>query len=559
MSNFKVGYSGLPLKKNNLTKLKITGITSEGSGVGKTESGFTVFVNSTAPGDVITAKIIKPGKTYAIGIVEEFAEKSPARINPDCEHFAQCGGCAYRHINYGEELRIKQQQVEDALQRIGGIDTKTELKMNKIVGADGNTNAYRNKVQLPFGTNQQGKVITGYYAYHSHRVVDCCNCLLNPPIFNEIAEFARDFANTHSLRVYDENTRKGLLRHLYIRQGYKTDQIMVCLVLNAGGFRQESEFAAELTASFAQVSSVAINTNRENTNVILGRQNRILFGKEHIATQLFGLEFSLSPLSFFQVNPQQTEKLYAIAQEFAALTKDDILLDLYCGIGSIGLTLAAQCKKVIGVEIIPSAVKNATANAQHNNITNAEFICADASSAAASFAKSGLLPNVVIIDPPRKGCTPEVLAAIVQMHPKKIVYVSCNPSTLARDLKILAQSGYTAVAATPVDMFPRTAHVETVVLLSKLKSAQSIEVEIELDDMDLTTSESKAIYAEIKQYVLDKTGLKVSQLYIGQVKRKHGIIERINYNLGEGKAKIPQVPPEKEKAIEDALKHFKMI
>lgn len=545
----------MKLKKNDIVKIEITGMTSEGSGVGRVED-IAVFIPNTAIGDILNAVIIKTSKRYAIGKVLEILSPSKDRIEADCPYFKQCGGCAYRHITYDSELSIKEQHVKDAISRIGGFK---ELKINPIV-AGNSRNGYRNKAQFPVGVSKDGNLITGFYAYHSHRIVSCENCFLQPAVFNDIALITRKWAEEYKITPYDEKTHSGTLRHLYIRLGESTGEIMVCLVVNGNRLKGEKELALRLEKDIPNFKSLIINENKEKSNVILGKKCTTVYGGEYITDILCGLKFNISPLSFYQVNRTQAEKLYNIAQNYADLQGDEILLDLYCGTGTIGLSMAHKVKELIGVEIVEQAVENARANARLNNIGNARFICADASSAAARLEKENIKPDVIILDPPRKGCNNELISTVAHMEPKRVVYVSCDAATLARDMKLFAQQGYIPREVTPVDMFPVTAHVETVCLLSKLNVKQHIEVELTMDEMDLTAAEKKASYEEIKEYVLEKFGMKVSHLYIAQVKRKCGIIERENYNKPKSEsAKQPQCPPEKEAAIRAALEYFRMI
>lgn len=457
------------LKKNETYKTVITGMTTEGSGVGRID-GTAVFITNTAVGDVIEAKIIKTSKNYAIGRVENILEPSPDRIEPDCKYFKQCGGCTYRHISYDAECKIKKQRVEDAVKRIGGFEN---LKINELV-AGPSRNSYRNKAQLPVGKDNNGNLVMGFYAYHSHRIVDSTNCNLQPPVFSEIGEIVRRWAVENNIEPYNEATHKGLLRHLYLRYGESTGEIMVCLVINGNSINNTDSLIKQLK-TISGFKSLQLNINKEKTNVILGKKCITLYGSDFITDILCGLRFNISPLSFYQVNRTQAERLYQTAQNYARLSKDDVLLDLYCGTGTIGLSMAHKVKKLVGVEIIPQAIENAKHNARLNNITNAEFICADAAKAAQQLEKSGLMPTVIIVDPPRKGCDKELIETISHISPKRVVYVSCDSATMARDIKIFNTLGYTPQEVTPVDMFPGTSHVECVCLMIKEKSKQRFE------------------------------------------------------------------------------------
>ena len=450
------------MKKNDIVKIKITSATAEGSGVGKTEDNIVVFVPMTAIGDEIEVRILKVKKTYAFGKIEKIITPSAARISPDCPNFSKCGGCVWRHISYDEELKIKSKKVKDAVERIGGISTE----FRPIIGSD-RVNRYRNKAQLPVGKDKEGGAVIGFYAVHSHRIIDCDDCALQPEIFKTVMDVTRDFIERTNTDIYDESTGKGRLRHLYIRLGEVTNELMVCYVVNGNGLKQEDMLVKMLRESLPNLKTVVFNSNREKTNVILGNKNRVAYGKGYITDVLCRLKFKISPFSFWQVNRAQAEKLYSKAKEYAKLSGDEVLLDLYCGTGTIGLTMAQDCKQLVGVEIVEDAVNDAKANAEANEINNARFICADAPTAAEQLRKEGTAPDVVILDPPRKGCGEELVKTIRKMNPKRVVYVSCDPATLARDLKYFSENGYITHEVTPCDMFPRTAHCESVALLTK--------------------------------------------------------------------------------------------
>ncbi|MGN0453455.1 MAG: 23S rRNA (uracil(1939)-C(5))-methyltransferase RlmD [Ruminococcus sp.] len=449
-------------KKNDIINLKIDALTSEGSGVGRSEEGIAVFVPDSAVGDELTVKILKVKKTHAFGKIENIVKSSADRIKPQCPVSRQCGGCVYNHISYEAELRAKEQRVKDAIKRIGGIDTQ----VNAIIGAESECR-YRNKAQIPFGRDKDGKVTMGFFFRHSHRIVGNGDCLLQPESFFIVANALRAFIEEKGISVYDEEKHKGLIRHLYLRYGEKTDELMVCIVINGSIVPCEDELTELLRAEAPNIKSIIVNSNKEKTNVVLGKSFRTVYGEDNITDVLCGLKFYLSPQSFYQVNRKQAEKLYSLTRDFAGLKEDDVLVDLYCGTGTIGLTMARDCKCLVGVEIVPEAIEDAKKNAELNGIGNARFICGDAAEGALRLKAEGLAPNVIVIDPPRKGCDAELLSTIVKMNPERIVYVSCDPATLARDLKILCADGYTCEIITPVDMFPRTAHVETVALLSR--------------------------------------------------------------------------------------------
>jgi 23S rRNA (uracil1939-C5)-methyltransferase len=451
------------LRKNDLAELTITGMTAEGSGVGRVD-GAAVFVAASAPGDRLLVRIIKVSKNYAVGRVEKVLEPSPARIPVDCGVFRPCGGCVYRHLSYAEECEIKRRKVQDALQRIGGLDG---FVVEPIVAAQ-ETDRYRNKAQLPIGVGADGKLCAGFFAQRSHRIVPCSDCLLQPKEFAVITESFLRWAQQRGLSAYDEESHKGVLRHLCLRQARATGEFMVCIVCNADSFPGEQELADCLRADVPQIKSIVLNVNRERTNVILGPKCRTIWGQDFITDQLGGISFRISPLSFYQVNHDQAERLYTLARQEACLTGVETLLDLYCGTGTIGLFMASGARRVIGAEIVAQAVEDAKQNAARNGIENAEFLCADAAEAVSRLAQRGETPDVVVVDPPRKGCSEDLLHIIAeQMRPRRIVYVSCDPATLARDVKQLGTMGYQLRRATPVDLFPRTCHVETVVLMSR--------------------------------------------------------------------------------------------
>lgn len=452
----------MELKKNQLIPLTITGVTAEGAGVGKYE-GMAVFVPMTAPGDQIQAKIVKVLPRYAFGIIDQLLVPSEQRVEPDCPVFAQCGGCCYRHISYEAEAALKSQRVKDTLERIAQIPNPN---LEPILAAP-SRNGYRNKALLPLEKGKDGSLRMGFYAVHSHRVVDCPYCQLQPKEFNTVMEVFRKWSEQYGDPIYDESTHQGVMRRLYIRKAEATGELMVCPVVNGNGLHHEKELLSMLQEAVPNLTSFIINTQRERTNVALGKKCRTVFGKDWIEDTLCGLQFQISPLSFYQVNRTQAQRLYEKAAEYAALTGEETLLDLYCGTGTIGLSMAHKVKRLIGVEIIPDAVENAKRNAKLNGITNSTFYCADAAKAAEDFAKQGIKPDVIIIDPPRKGCGPGLVDTIAGFAPKRVVYVSCDPATLARDLKQFAVLGYHMVKGCAADLFPGTAHVETVCLLER--------------------------------------------------------------------------------------------
>ena len=457
-----------PLKKNDNIRLAVTAFSALGTGIGRHE-GFTVFVDGAVPGDVIDAHIIKVKPTYAVAIVKQVVKPSPDRIVSDCPAAERCGGCSFRALSYNAELRYKKQKVQDALTRIGELNVTVEEILTT-----GETARYRNKAQYPLSLGTDGKTRIGFYAKKSHRVIDCRDCALQPASFAALLNVIAHWAAKYGVTIYNEETHKGLLRHIYLRKGFATGETMVCLVVTKPDVPHADALITDLLAADRSVCSVVLNVNPDKTNVVLGQTCRTLVGKDTIEDELCGLRFSISPLSFYQVNPKATELLYGKAAEFAALTGDETVLDLYCGAGTIGLSMAHRAKEIIGVEVIPAAIENAKANAARNRIGNARFLCADAAEAAKQFEAEGLSPDVVILDPPRKGCDESVLTAVAKMAPKRVVYVSCDPATLARDCKRFAALGYRAEKAVAVDLFPRTVHVECVVLFTRTEAAAAM-------------------------------------------------------------------------------------
>ena len=539
-------------KKNASLTLEITGYTAEGMGVARWE-GRVVFIPGTILGERWEVQLLKVKTNVAWGRAVRLLAPSPERVELDCPLAGRCGGCQYRHMTYEEELRAKRQRVQDALSRVGGVS----LELPQVLGAE-TPLRYRNKVQFPVAQEKRGLAV-GYYRARSHDVLDVDDCLLQPEAVTTLRRAFKGWMERYRVPAYDEGTCQGLIRHLYVRTN-QAGEALCCVVANGTRLPHAPELVQALRQAVPSLAGLVLNTNTKDTNVILGPNYRTIWGRDFLEERLCGMTFRLSVPSFFQINRAQTERLYAQALEFAGLTGRETVLDLYCGIGTISLALAQRAGQVIGAEIVPEAVQDAQANAARNQVDNARFLCGDAGEAAFQLAAEGVRPQVICVDPPRKGLAPEVPEILASMAPDRIVYVSCDPATLARDVKRFGELGYPAVKAQAVDLFPRTAHVETVVLLSKLNTKQHIEVELNLDELDLTAAESKATYDEIKAYVLEKYGLKVSSLYISQIKRKCGLDVGQNYNLSKKEdAKVPQCPPEKEAAIIEALKHFQMI
>ena len=548
----------MPLQKNQILTLHIERLSSDGSGVAHSADGEAVFVPGTAPGDEARVRIVKDCGRYAFGILDELLTPSPDRIPVDCPVAGPCGGCSLRHLDYAAELRAKQESVLDAFRRIGGL----EVPVLDILPSP-EVDRYRNKVQFPVGVDKNGVPCIGFFAGRTHRIVPCPDCKLQPGVLNEIGNALCAFFAQQGIRPYDEQSGKGLVRHIFLRRGAHSGQIMVCLVCTRAKLPHAEQLCTALREQFPAISTILLNVNAKNTNVILGGENHILYGPGYIEDTLCGVPVRLGPLSFYQVNTLAAERLYGVAAQYAQLTPDDALLDLYCGMGTIGLSMADQCRELIGVEIVPEAIESAKANAARMGkavAAKSRFFCADAGQAATQLAAEGLHPDIVMLDPPRKGCDEATLSAVVRMAPRRVVYVSCNPATAARDAAWLEKNGYHAEKVQPVDLFPRTKHVEAVLLLTKLHVERHIEVDVSMDELDVTAAESKATYNEIRDYVREHYQLKVSNLYIAQVKQKYGIIERENYHKAKNEnAKQPKCPKEKEDAIVEALKHFQMI
>ena len=547
----------MPLQKNQLLTLRIERLSNDGSGVAHSSEGEAVFVPGTAPGDEAQVRIVKDCGRYAFGILDKLLTPSPDRIPVDCAVAGPCGGCSLRHLDYAAELRAKQESVADAFRRIGGLDVPV---LDALPSPE--VDRYRNKVQFPVGRDKDGAPCIGFYAGRTHRIVPCPDCKLQPGVLNDIGNTLCAFFAAHGIQPYDEERGKGLVRHIFLRRGAHSGQIMVCLVCTRPKLPHSDELVALLREKFRDIATILINVNAKKTNVILGEESVTLYGPGFIEDTLCGVPVRLGPLSFYQVNTLAAERLYGVAAEYAQLEPDDVLLDLYCGMGTIGLSMVGHCRELIGVEIIPEAIDSAKANAARMGdavAAKSRFFCADAGEAAARLAAEGLRPDVIMLDPPRKGCDETTLSAVAQMSPRRVVYVSCNPSTAARDAAWLGQHGYRAEKVQPVDLFPRTKHVETVCQLVLRKPAVHINIDVDVEEL-VQDKRGAATYGQIKDYVLEHTGLKVSSLYIAQVKQKYGIIERENYNKPKSEnAKQPQCPPEKEVAIMEALRYYGMI
>ena len=546
----------MEFRKNDLVTLEIEDCGIDGEGIGKAD-GFTVFVKDAVIGDTVTAKIIKAKKNYGYGRLMEVLKPSPYRVEPKCEFARQCGGCQLQALSYDQQLVFKTNKVKGHLERIGGF---TDIPMEPIIGMD-ELFHYRNKAQFPVGRNKEGKIVTGFYAGRTHNIIENRDCALGVAENKEVLDRVIAHMEKYGIEPYNEATGKGLVRHVLIRYGYFTKEVMVCLILNGNKIPKEEQFVKSL-CEIPGMTSITINVNKKHSNVILGEEIRLLWGQEYITDRIGDISYQISPLSFYQVNPMQTQKLYAKALEYADLHGQETVWDLYCGIGTISLFLAQKAKFVRGVEIVPAAIENAKENAKLNGLENTEFFVGKAEEVLPrEYKKNGVYADVIVVDPPRKGCDETLLETMVEMNPERIVYVSCDSATLARDLKYLCERGYELRKVCPVDQFGMTVHVETVVLLSKGEvDSKKIRVEFSLEDMDMSEFQDGATYTQIKDYVLEHSGLKVSNLYISQIKRKCGIEVGKNYNLPKSEdSRQPLCPPEKEKAIREAFKYFGMI
>lgn len=451
----------MPLHKNHTIELSINSLASDGNGVGRHE-GKVVFVPLAAPGDLLRVKIVKDRKSHAFARIEQILTPGPGRIPMDCPVGNTCGGCAFRHLSYGTELAAKQSFVADALRRLGDVDAEIlPILPSPMI------DRYRNRAQFPVAPDGDGKLIYGFYASRSHRIVQNPDCLLQPAPVNAIAARTAALLSEANAAPYDEVAHRGLVRHICLREGGHSGEVSLCIVAMSGAVPHREEIAQKISAEFPQIKSVSINSNPEKTNVIFGKKNLHILGDGNIRDSLCGVPLLLDPLTFSQVNTAGAERLFQVAAVYAAVGPGDTLLDLYCGSGVIGLSVAARCKSLIGVEISPRSIENARRSAAEMELDNTRFIAGDAATAAATLAKEGLRPDVAVLDPPRKGSDEATLRALVQMAPGRIVMVSCNPATLARDLAFLRGEGYRTRKVQPVDMFPRTRHVEVVALLEK--------------------------------------------------------------------------------------------
>ena len=558
----------MEFRKNDLVTLEIEDCGIDGEGIGKAD-GFTVFVKDAVIGDTVTAKIIKAKKNYGYGRLMEVLKPSPYRVEPKCEFARQCGGCQLQALSYEQQLVFKTNKVKGHLERIGGF---TDIPMEPIIGMD-ELFHYRNKAQFPVGRNKEGKIVTGFYAGRTHNIIENRDCALGVAENKEVLDRVIAHMEKYGIEPYNEATGKGLVRHVLIRYGYFTKEVMVCLILNGNKIPKE-ELLVKSLCEIPGMTSITINVNKKHSNVILGEEIRLLWGQEYITDRIGDISYQISPLSFYQVNPMQTQKLYAKALEYADLHGEETVWDLYCGIGTISLFLAQKAKFVRGVEIVPAAIENAKENAKLNGLENTEFFVGKAEEVLPrEYKKNGVYADVIVVDPPRKGCDETLLETMVEMNPDRIVYVSCDSATLARDLKYLCERGYELRKVCPVDQFGMTVHVETVVLLSHKKPDGHINVKVEfgegegkvpLDNIAKRAEEYKpkerVTYKMIKEYIEAKYGFKVHTAYIAEVKRDLGLPMYDAPNAVEELKQPRKHPtPEKVEAIKDALKHFEVI
>ncbi|HEN7353168.1 TPA: 23S rRNA (uracil(1939)-C(5))-methyltransferase RlmD [Streptococcus agalactiae] len=542
------------LHKNDIIETEISDISHEGMGIAKVD-GFVFFVENALPGEIIKMRVLKLRKRIGYGKVEEYLTTSPHRNEGLDYTYLRTGIADLGHLTYEQQLLFKQKQVADNLYKIAHIsDVLVEPTLGMTIPL-----AYRNKAQVPV-RRVDGQLETGFFRKNSHTLVSIEDYLIQEKEIDALINFTRDLLRKFDVKPYDEEQQSGLIRNLVVRRGHYTGQLMLVLVTTRPKIFRIDQMIEKLVSAFPSVVSIMQNINDRNSNVIFGKEFRTLYGSDTIEDQMLGNTYAISAQSFYQVNTEMAEKLYQKAIDFSDLNSEDIVIDAYSGIGTIGLSVAKQVKHVYGVEVVEKAVSDAKENATRNGITNSTYVADSAENAMAKWLKEGIKPTVIMVDPPRKGLTESFVYSAAQTKADKITYISCNSATMARDIKLFEELGYHLVKIQPVDLFPMTHHVETVALLSKLDVDKHIDVEIKLDELDLTSAESKATYAQIKEYVWNKFGLKVPTLYIAQIKRKCGIELREHYNKSKKeKQVIPQCTPEKEEAIMDALRHFKMI
>ena len=558
----------MEFRKNDIVTLEIVDCGTDGEGIGKAD-GFTVFVKDAVIGDTVTAKIMKAKKNYGYGRLMEILNASPYRVEPVCPSARQCGGCQLQAVSYEEQKVFKEKKLRGHLERIGGF---TEFPMEPLIGMD-DPYHYRNKAQFPVGRNKEGRIVTGFYAGRTHAIIENRDCALGIPQNKDVLDRVIAHMEKYNIAPYDEATGKGLVRHIFVRYGFFTGELMVCLIINGQDLPHQRELVEKL-CEIPGMTSISLNMNKKRSNVILGDKVKTIWGEDYITDKIGDISYEISPLSFFQVNPKQTWKLYSKALEYADLHGEETVWDLYCGIGTISLFLAQKAKFVRGVEIVPAAIEDAKRNAQINHIENVEFFVGKAEEVLPrEYEKNGVYADVIVVDPPRKGCDEMLLKTILKMQPKRVVYVSCDSATLARDLRFLCDNGYELKKVCGVDQFPQTVHVETVVLLSHKKPDGHINVKVEfgegegkvpLDNIAKRAEEYKpkerVTYKMIKEYIEAKYGFKVHTAYIAEVKRDLGLPMYDAPNAVE-ELKQPRKHPtaEKVEAIKDALKHFEVI
>ncbi|OCM78604.1 23S rRNA (uracil-5-)-methyltransferase RumA [Streptococcus agalactiae] len=542
------------LHKNDIIETEISDISHEGMGIAKVD-GFVFFVENALPGEIIKMRVLKLRKRIGYGKVEEYLTTSPHRNEGLDYTYLRTGIADLGHLTYEQQLLFKQKQVADNLYKIAHIsDVLVEPTLGMTIPL-----AYRNKAQVPV-RRVDGQLETGFFRKNSHTLVSIEDYLIQEKEIDALINFTRDLLRKFDVKPYDEEQQSGLIRNLVVRRGHYTGQLMLVLVTTRPKIFRIDQMIEKLVSAFPSVVSIMQNINDRNSNVIFGKEFRTLYGSDTIEDQMLGNTYAISAQSFYQVNTEMAEKLYQKAIDFSDLNSEDIVIDAYSGIGTIGLSVAKQVKHVYGVEVVEKAVSDAKENATRNGITNSTYVADSAENAMAKWLKEGIKPTVIMVDPPRKGLTESFVYSAAQTKADKITYISCNSATMARDIKLFEELGYHLVKIQPVDLFPMTHHVETVALLSKLDVDKHISVEIKLDELDLTSAESKATYAQIKEYVWNKFGLKVPTLYIAQIKKKCGIKLREHYNKSKKEKQIiPQCTQEKEEAIMDALRHFKMI
>ena len=542
------------LRKNDVFEMTCESFGQDAQGVCR-HDGMAVFVPELLPGERALVRIVKPEKRYAFGRVERLLEASPERRQPPCPIARRCGGCSCMHMSYEASLRFKREQVQALLERVGGLS----IEVPPVLGME-HPFAYRNKGAYPVAA-RNGEPVCGFFAPRSHDLIPLPEggCLIQGAASHAAVQAVLAWMRETGAPAYDEVTGRGLVRHIVTRTT-TSGALMAVPVVTSRSIPQPQRLVTLLREAVPDLASVCLSINSRRSNVILGEELHTLWGSDTMEDTLCGLTFSVSPLSFFQVNPAQTERLYGLALGFASLTGSETVVDAYCGAGTISLLLARHAKRVIGVEIVPQAIENARANAERNGVKNAEFIVGATEEVLPRLVADGLRPDVIVVDPPRKGCERPVLDAILAARPERVVYVSCGAPTLARDARILCEGGYGVEGVQCVDMFCWTGAVETVMSLVQQKPDDIVKVGIDADELAVTKAESKATYGEIQARVKEQTGLNVTPLYIAQVKRKYGIIERECYNKAKSEsAKMLICPPDKEKAIEDALRFFGMI